>query len=179
MKKLLNKGMNRFSSTLNKIKPAGMALLLSLAFVFQANATIEASNIQDQEIRGTVTDSDNAPLPGVNVVVVGKSNGTATDFDGNYVISASEGDVIKFSYVGMEDQLVTVGANNTINVTMAYANVLNEVVVVGYGSQRKRDITGAVSAISADDIVSLPITSAEQALQGKASGVTIVNSGSP
>ncbi len=151
-----------------------------LIFTSQLYATSNESTIQQQEIKGTVTGADNSPLPGVNILVVGTTNGTETDFDGNYTIKANAGDVLQFSFVGMDTQTATVGDSNTINITMTEdANALEEVVVVGYGSQRKADVTGAVSTISADELVSFPTSSAEQALQGKAAGVTIINSGSP
>ena len=132
-------------------------------------------------ISGTVTDATGA-LPGVNVVVQGTTTGTVTDFDGNYSINAPEGATnLVFSYIGYTTQQVPISGRSTINITMAEdAQALSEVVVVGYGTQRKADLTGAVGSIGAADIVSKPITSPDQALAGTISGVNITNrSGDP
>lgn len=132
-------------------------------------------------ISGTVTDETGA-LPGVNVVVQGTTTGTVTDFDGNYSINVPEGaTTLVFSYIGYTTQQVPISGRSTINVTMVEdAQALSEVVVVGYGTQRKADLTGAVGSIGAADIVSKPITSPDQALAGTISGVNITNrSGDP
>ena len=181
MKRFLKKRIDAQSSTVFRgFKIFRVSLMMLFVFTSQMYAASDGSITPQQEITGTVTDANNSPLPGVNVLVVGTTTGTETDFDGNYTINVNKGDVLQFSFVGMQTQTITVGDNNTINITLAEdANALDEVVVVGYGSQRKNDITGAVSSISADDIVSVPTTNAEQALQGKATGVTIVNTGSP
>ena len=151
-----------------------------LVFTSQLFAAPNESIIQQQEIKGTVIGADNSPLPGVNILVVGTSNGAETDFDGNYAINANKGDVLQFSFVGMETQTVTVGDDTTINITMQEdANALEEVVVVGYGSQTRAKVTGAISTVTADDMVNIPTTNAIEALQGKASGLTLINSGSP
>lgn len=165
---------------LGEIKTLKIVALLSIAFLFQSFTTVSASSFLQQEISGTVTDSDNAALPGVNVLIVGTTTGTETDFDGNYTINANSGDVLQFSFLGMKTQTVIVGDETTINVTMQDdANALDEVVVVGYGSQSRAKVTGAVSTISSDELINLPTTNAAQALQGRASGVTIINNGSP
>ncbi len=133
-----------------------------------------------QEVNGTVSDENGTPLPGASVVVKGTSNGTQSDFDGNFNISAKINDVLVISYIGyLTQEIVLVGQTN-INIQMQVDNtVLDEVVVVGYGTQTRAKVTGAVSTISSDDLISLPTTSAEQALQGRASGVTLINGGSP
>ncbi len=131
-------------------------------------------------ISGTVKGSDNSPLPGVNVSIVGTSNGTLTDFDGKYTIKAKKGETLRFSYIGMLTQNSVVGDSNIINLSMKEGGeTLDEVVIVGYGTQRKSDVTGAVSTVKANEIVSIPTTNAVEALQGKASGVTLINNGSP
>ena len=147
-----------------------------MVFTSQIYATPNELTIQQQEIKGTVTAADNSLLPGVNVLIVGTSNGTETDFDGKYSIKANAGDVLQFSFIGMQTKLVTVGENTTIDVVLTEdANALDVIVVVGYGTQTRAKITSAVSTISANDLVSLPTTSAEQALQGRATGVALIN----
>ncbi|MBL4879730.1 MAG: TonB-dependent receptor [Oleispira sp.] len=135
---------------------------------------------QDVTVSGTVSDQ-NGPLPGVSVVVEGTTNGVATDFDGNYSLPnvPSDGTLI-FSYIGYLTQSVSVNASSTINVTMDEdLEQLEEVVVVGYGTQSRAEVTGAIVTVGSDELSVLPITSAEQALQGRAAGVSIINSGSP
>ncbi|WP_430908341.1 SusC/RagA family TonB-linked outer membrane protein [Maribacter sp. 2-571] len=134
-----------------------------------------------QQVSGTVSDSDGLPLPGVNVVVKGTTVGTQTDFDGNYAINAEEGNALIFSYIGQKTVEVAVGASATINITMEPdAQALEEVVVVGYGSQKKRDLTGSVSSVKGSEIARLPVASVDNALQGRAAGALISSpSGTP
>ncbi len=139
------------------------------------------SSLAQTEITGTVSD-DTGPLPGVNVVVKGTSTGASTDFDGNYAITAPDGaTTLVFSYIGFTTQEVEINGRTVINVTMAEdAQALTEVVVVGYGTQRKADLTGAVGSIAAAEIVKQPIVSPDQVLAGTISGVNITNrSGDP
>ncbi len=133
-----------------------------------------------QNITGTISDAD-GPLPGANVLVKGTSNGAVTDFDGNYSLTNISNDaVLVFSFVGYETQEITVGNQTTINVVLVSdASALNEVVVVGYGKTSRRLVTGAISSVKSEDINKTPVISADQALQGQAPGVTIINAGSP
>src|SRR5690606_5516472 len=103
------------------------------------------------------------------------------DFDGNYTIqNVNEGDVLVFSYIGYLNQEINVSGQSVINVTLQEdLQSLDEVVVVGYGTQTRAAVTGAISSIGSEEMSALPITNAEQALQGRAAGVTVVNSGSP
>ncbi|UOY08059.1 TonB-dependent receptor [Muricauda sp. SCSIO 64092] len=128
-----------------------------------------------QTVSGTVTDTDGTPLPGATVVVKGTANGTQTDFDGNYAIADIPlNSVLVFSYVGFLPMEETVGRRTTINVSLAEdAQLLDEVVVIGYGSVKKSDLTGAVSSVSADDLTPGANVSLEQTLQGRAAGVQI------
>jgi TonB-linked SusC/RagA family outer membrane protein len=136
---------------------------------------------QDIRITGKVTDSTGAPLAGVSIVVKGSTTGTNTDNDGNYSLTVPDNAVLVISYIGYIDKEVSVAGQSVINVTLAASTAkLDEVVVVGYGSQRKKDVTGAVSVVSAADIANRPIVNAAEALQGKAAGVQVVsNSGKP
>lgn len=136
-----------------------------------------------QQLSGTITDADSGlPLPGATVLVKGTTNGTTTDFDGIFQLTnVSSNAILVISYIGYETQEIAV--NNTTNFTIALssaADALEEVVVVGYGTQRKKEVTGAVSVLGAKDIEKLNPVRAEQALQGQVAGVNITSqSGSP
>ncbi|PZX20073.1 TonB-linked SusC/RagA family outer membrane protein [Breznakibacter xylanolyticus] len=134
-----------------------------------------------QVVQGTVTDDQQIPLPGVNVLVKGTMNGIVTDGTGAYRLDVSPEDILAFSFIGFEDQQIAVGNQTTINVVMKEESKdLGEVVVVGYGAQKKSLVTGAISSIKSDDIANSSSTRVEQALQGRTSGVTILPvSGSP
>lgn len=138
------------------------------------------SNVQFT-VQGTVSDNTGAPIPGVTVLVKGTSKGTATDFDGNYSIMADAGDVLSFSYIGFTTKEVAVTGEETLNVVLEEnVDALEEVVVVGYGTQRKSDLTGAVSAVSSEDLLKAPVNNALQGMRGKVAGVNVfLNSGSP
>lgn len=138
---------------------------------------------QSLTISGTVIDgSMNEPLPGVNVFVKNTTNGTSTDFDGNFSISGvNPGDVLVFSYISFVTQEVQVNDNGPLRVTlMEDVAALDEVVVIGYGTQRKKEVTGAVAVVGAETIEDLNPTQVEQALQGQVAGVQVTaSSGSP
>ncbi len=136
----------------------------------------------ERVISGNVVDETNDPLPGVTVVVVGTTIGTITDADGNYSLRIpAKSQELSFSYIGYKTQQLPVPLGNTLNVKMATeTQELSEMVVVGYGTQRKSDLTGSVSSVSAKDFNSGLISSPEQLITGKISGVQIMsNSGSP
>ncbi len=148
------------------------SLILTLCLVLVAQITFG----QQKSISGTVSDDSGLPLAGVNILVKGTSSGTQTDFDGKYSINAKTGDVLSFSYVGLQAKEITVAASNTINVTMAEdAAVLDEIVVVGYGVQKKSEVTGAISSISGSDIQGLVTPSFESQLAGRAAGVQVTS----
>jgi TonB-linked SusC/RagA family outer membrane protein len=130
---------------------------------------------QEKTISGTVTD-DSGPLPGVNVVIKGTSNGTQTDFDGKYSLKASSGDIFVFSYVGMTSIEKLVGTSNFLNVTMEGSNLLEEVVVVGYGTTTKQAFTGSAIVVQAENIEAKSVSNISQALAGEVAGVTVINS---
>lgn len=133
---------------------------------------------QERTISGIVTDGGGA-VPGVNVIVKGTKNGTQTDFDGKYSVKAKTGDVLIFSYMGMQDFTATVGTSSVVNAKLQEAGKeLQEVVVVGYGVQKKKEVTGSISKISGNEIANIVTPSFEGALAGRAAGVQIVtNSG--
>lgn len=130
---------------------------------------------QTTTIAGLVVDSKNEPLIGVSVIVKGAKTGTVTNFDGKFTIEASSKDVLVFSYVGMNSQNVTVGTSKNLRVVMEdNSKALDEVVVIGYGSVKKKDVTTAITTVSTKDLDQRPMVSADQALQGKAAGVSVV-----
>lgn len=130
---------------------------------------------QARTITGKVSDADGTTLPGVTVVLKGTSQGTSTDAEGTYSLStAATSGTLLFSFVGYTTKEVPLGAQSTINVTLTSgATGLDEVVVVGYGTQSRRDLTGAISTIKGTEIAQKPVQSFEQALQGRAPGVNI------
>lgn len=130
---------------------------------------------QQKAVTGKVTDEDKLPLPGVSVKIKGTNTGSSTDGNGNYSIQASSGQVLVFSFIGSVTQEVTVGNSNTINVTLrSDAQALEEVVVVGYGTQKKINLTGAVSTIDVKKTLEgRPIADAGRALQGSAAGLSV------
>ncbi len=136
--------------------------------------------IQAQDVTGKVMDA-NGPLPGANVTVKGTLNGTVTDFDGNYVLKNVIGtDVLQFSFVGYGNQEVPVNGQSVVNVVMTEdANQLDEVVVTGYVQQTRGEITGAVASVDMAEAVKVPTVNAGEALQGRVSGVTVIQSGQP
>ena len=129
-----------------------------------------------------VSQADKESLPGVSVRVQNTSSGTETDFDGNYTIQVKSGAVLEFAYLGYTTQLVTITDQKTLNISMVEdANELDEIVVVGYGSRKKSDITGAVASVTEDELNAFPVLNAAQALQGRAAGVVVQsnNGGEP
>lgn len=148
-------------------------LTLLLAFI------VHVSFAQDKTISGTVTDSAGLPLPGVNIVVEGTSNGTQTDFDGNYSITASEGQTLLFTYIGQRDVRRTVGAGSTMNVQMEEdAQALEEVVVTAQGITREKKSLGyAVSSVGSEQLQDRAEGDVARVLAGKAAGVQITAAG--
>ena len=150
--------------------------------VFSLLIISELANAQSGSVSGTVSDAD-GPLPGASVVMKGTNTGVTTDFDGNFSISGGidNNSILVFSYVGFESQEIVVGNQSIINVQMQEAKgYLDEVVVIGYGSQKKSVVTGAISSIKQSELKDIPITRVEQTLQGRISGITIsANSGQP
>ncbi len=130
---------------------------------------------QQLTIRGVVTeDPGGEPLPGVSVIIKGTSSGTATDANGNYSIRASAGQVLVFSMVGLAEKQVTVGTETIINVTLgADTRKLEEVVIIGYGTQKRAEVTGAVATFKAENLDERPVARVDQALVGQLAGVTV------
>ena len=133
---------------------------------------------QEKTVTGVITDSFNEPLIGASIVVQGTTNGVITDLDGKYSIKVTPGATLQFSYVGMEKQSVKVGNQSVINVQLKDdSQMLAETVVIGYGSAKKRDLTGSITNIKGDEIANKPVANPLSALQGKVAGVQVINSG--
>ena len=153
-------------------------LSLGIAFLFLINLNAYS---QQRKVSGSVSDNTSFSIPGVSVVVKGTTQGTITDADGNFTIdvSASNG-VLVFSSIGYLTQNVEVGNKTTLQIVLEADNqTLDEVVVTGYGTQSKREITGAVTTVNADDLKAVPATTFAQQLQGRASGLNVVNDATP
>ncbi|GAA4113144.1 SusC/RagA family TonB-linked outer membrane protein [Aquimarina addita] len=138
---------------------------------------MQISFAQEKTITGNVTDDTGLPLPGVNIVIKNTSNGTQTDFDGNYSIQGNRGAVITFSYVGFSTKEIAIGDNDTINITLNQdAAMLEEVIVQAYGTTTRATSNISVSVVSSKDIVDRPNASALQTLQGQVAGLNIISS---
>lgn len=157
-------------------------------YIFDLPAKKEASTSQQNpqqnqvQIRGKVTDVNGEPIIGATILIKGTGQGTITDMDGNYTLANVPGDaVLQFSYVGMETQEIPVSGKTIINVSMKEAaELLEEVVVVGYGTQKKANLTGAVSAVKMEEVLGdRPVANALVALQGSVPGLMISGSSTP
>ncbi|MDO5977604.1 SusC/RagA family TonB-linked outer membrane protein [Flavivirga spongiicola] len=156
MKKLMNKGL----------------LILSLVLTFSVHA-------QEISVNGIITDATGQPLPGASVVVKGTNNGVSSNFDGKYSIKTNTSDTLIFSFIGYLTQEVLVSNNNTIDIVLQEdTSILDEVVIVGYGTQKRENLTAAVSSVNLDKVDAKPITNLGQALQGMSAGVTSIQSSS-
>ena len=146
-----------------------MLLLFSATFLFS-----------QRTVTGVITDEDGLGLPGVSIIETGTTNGTITDLDGNYSVTVPQGATLTYSFVGYAAQIVEVGNQSVISFGLEPdAAILDEVVVTGYQTQRKRDITGAVSIVDDASLNVVPAASLSQKLAGKAAGLTLSTSGSP
>jgi TonB-linked SusC/RagA family outer membrane protein len=168
---LLEKMIRLSKLTLTLILVQSMLVTVTLA-----NAgNKKAESFQDDTITGKVTDSETGEaLPGVNVMIQGTTQGSITDMDGNFTLVAPANASLMFSYVGYKTQIIDIGGRQKIDILLdSDISTLSEVVVVGYGTQSKANLTGAVSAVSAEMIENRPITSVSTALQGTTTGVFI------
>ncbi|SHJ01597.1 SusC/RagA family TonB-linked outer membrane protein [Pseudozobellia thermophila] len=150
-------------------------LLAMLLFLFQM-----AIYAQDGvTVRGSVVDTGGQPLPGASVVVKGTTTGTQTDFDGNFTLqNVASDDVISVSYIGFVTQEVALDGRTSVSVTMEEdTQTLDEVVVVGYGTAQKRDLTGSIVSVKGGEVADKPAANPVASLQGKVSGLTVVNTG--
>ncbi|WP_372755657.1 SusC/RagA family TonB-linked outer membrane protein [Mariniflexile sp.] len=143
-------------------------LLIALVLGFSSNSWAQG------KVSGVVTDGQNIPIPGVNVIVKGTSIGTATDFDGKYQINAKKGDVLVLSYLGFQTKEVTYNGQPSLNIKLTEdTSQLDEVVVIGYGSVKRSDLTGAVESLDTKALTEQKKTDLGQALQGRVAGVDV------
>ena len=181
----------------------GKIMQLSLLFLFLGTLNLIASNsysqktkfsldvkqsneIQQQQkktvtVTGTVTDKSGNTLPGVDIIIKGTNQGTITDANGNYSITAETGQTLICSFVGYKKKFVVVGAQTTVNIVMEETTSrLNEVVIIGYGTQKRKDITSAISKIKMKNVEKNSMANLSQAIEGKAAGVRVIQaSGKP
>lgn len=157
-----------------------MKKTLRLIFTLLLTLIAGITFAQEKTVTGTVTDSDGLPLPGVNVLIQGTNTGTQTDFDGNYSIQAEQGDILVFSFIGMESLEYTVGSVSIIDVAMDPDDaILDEVVVVAYGTSSQEAFTGSASVIGSAELETRNVTSAIAAIEGKATGVQFTSPSGP
>src|SRR5690606_39074830 len=151
-------------------------LCFALMFIF-----ITSSRIQQQRtVTGRVTDESGAEMPGVNVVIKGTTEGTATDADGRYSVTVSDDAVLVFSFVGYASTEVPIGGRSVVDVTLEPdVTTLQELVVTGYTVERKADIIGAVAVVDSDELLQTPTANLSQQLQARAPGVVASGAGAP
>ena len=161
---------------LNSFSSFKKIILVFLLTIF----TCYSSFAQTRQITGTIT-ADGNPIPGASVRIKGTTTGTVSDVNGVFKLLASNSTVLVFSFIGYDTQEITVGSKSNFNIALtSNSGALNEVVVIGYGTTKRKDLTGAVSSIGAKTIASKPVVSVDEALQGRAAGVQVTsNDGSP
>ena len=149
-------------------------LILSSAFML-----IAFSGWAQKTVAGTVLDDGGLPLPGATVIEKGTSNGVSTDFDGNFSIEVAENAVLEISFIGYSTAEISASADD-FNITLSADNELEEVIILGYTSQRRSEVTGSVTQLDSEDLTQLTVPTVDQALQGQVAGLTITqNSGTP
>ena len=155
------------------LKSFRLGLIALLLFV--------VGSLSAQSLKGNVKDSNGEPIIGATIQEKGAKNMAVTDLDGNFSINLSGGKQITVSYIGMKTATVNVSGKSSVNVVMEdEATTLNDVVVIGYGTVKKKDLTGAVTSVSAKDLTNIPVSTASEAIQGKMAGVTVTTTeGSP
>ena len=155
---------------------------ISIRFLFLIIGVCSVLNVSAQQISisGNVVDESGISVIGASVLEKGTTNGTITDIDGNFSISVSEKSTLVISFVGYTTQEVSVKANTPLKIVLKEdSEVLDEVVVVGYGTMKKNDLTGAISSVSAKDLGKQPSSSLGAALQGRATGLQVISNGAP
>lgn len=159
-----------------------MKMKFKLAVIALIMVCTQSAFSQTKTVSGIVTDDSGIPLPGVNIIIKGTSTGNTSDFDGQYTINNLKlNSTLVFTYVGFANQEILFKGQSILNVTLFEdTSKLDEVVVIGYGTAKRKDLTGAISSVSADELKDQPFTSIDQALIGKAAGVSVSqNSGAP
>lgn len=181
-----NPKQNRESSLMRSPLILGLSIVLCIPVAYShakssnivKNESVQ-SILQGRTIKGQIIDENNEPLIGVSVIIKGASTiGTITDFDGNYALEVPAGkNVLEISYIGYKTQEITIGKNTQLNIKMQPdTQTLDEVVVIGYGTVKKRDLTGAVASVKSEDIVRMPTSNVLEAIQGQVAGLDITRS---
>lgn len=165
--------MNKSFHYLNRLKYFLLFILLCIVGINNSNAKPFTNQQTEAAISGTITEqSGGTPLPGVSVVIKGTTIGTVTDLDGKYSINAKVGQILVFSYIGYLPQEVKITTQTVINISLAEDIIgLEEIVVTGYGTQKKSDLTGSIASVSGNDMAKLPAGNFDEVLKGRASGV--------
>lgn len=178
--RLKNKG------TLNQLAAFTAVLIITQSFPLQTRAALPVAafikkQLQTIAVSGKVVDDKGQPIPGVTIIEKGTNNGIVTDANGTFKLTVkSAASVIVARFIGFNDQEITVGSQTTFTITLAEnVHSLNDVVVVGYGTQKKRDLTGSVTSVSSKDLANQPVPDVGEALEGKAAGVQVISSGAP
>ena len=154
-----------------------VAGVLQTGFIGMYAVSNEVQSVTQQTfmVKGSVVDTNGEPLIGVNVSVKGTSNGTITDFSGNFTLNVENGNVLVFSYIGYKNQELPVQNGKSMKVTLSEdAETLDEVVVIGYGTSRRKDITGAIASVKAKELNTVSSSSVSQMLQGKVTGMSAI-----
>ncbi|HEY5508112.1 MAG TPA: TonB-dependent receptor [Paludibacter sp.] len=151
---------------------------MNVSWMFILFCMNTAGGFAQVKVSGTITDNEKEPLIGVNVTIKGTQTGTISDFNGNYSIQAPDNkSVVIFSYIGFKTVEKTIGTNKQMNVSLEQdSRLIDEVVVVAYGTQKKSHLTGAVASLKTEKLDEIPVSRVDQALQGKMAGVQIINS---
>ena len=153
-----------------------MGLRTKLFLVGLVLGTVQLLAQQTFTVSGTVTDVNNTPVPGVNVIVVNTTRGVQTDFDGNYTVEVASGEALRFSYIGYTAKTVEITDQQTLDIVLQEdSQKLDEVVVIGYGTLKKSSLTGAVAKVEGGEIAAIQASRVDEALGGKLSGVLIQN----
>lgn len=158
----------------NPVSILSKKAVVALLMILQTFLWNTAADAQNRTIKGKITDEKGLGLPGASVTVRGTTAGVSTDIDGNYSISAAPGNTLVVSFIGYTPKNIDVGNNTTINAQLGTnSNSLNEVVVIGYGTARRKDVTGSVVSVSGNTLREVPVANIQQALQGRAAGVEV------
>ena len=152
---------------------------LTLVVLLSSFFAMSGYSQSTKTIKGKVTDVSGASLPGVSVIVKGTTVGSITNLDGNYVLDIPiNSKELTFSFIGMETQEIVLGNTNTINVTLTEKTVnVDEVVVIGYGSQKKSDLTGSITVVDVKSVVKIATNDITKALQGQVAGLSVQSGG--
>ncbi|QIK53274.1 TonB-dependent receptor [Dysgonomonas sp. HDW5B] len=160
---------------LTSTRRISMKFCLLLFLIFSASIS---NAFAQTTVTGVVTDEQKDPLPGVSVTVKGSTTGTVTDFDGNYSVTVKSGDVLEFTFLGMKPQSIPVGSKTKIDVVLIDdTHELETAIVIGYGTAKKRDLTGSIVTVKGDDVFTKPASNPLASIQGKVAGVQVINTG--